>query len=84
MIQKFSTIGVKNLIQEQLHPNSLNNFCIIEVAVPLQNDACAIFAKEKSKSRARKSYKKNDMTTNDSKQHLQTEGKQQDIPSLQF
>lgn len=27
---------------------------------------------------------KNDMTTNDSKQHLQAEGKQQDTPSLQF
>ena len=50
----FNPLGRKRIwIRSHCTPKSLKNFRVIAEAVPLQNDACAIFAKEKSEEQQR-------------------------------
>jgi hypothetical protein len=48
--EKFSTLqGIRDFgFRRHCTPKTLKNFRVKALAVPLQHDACAIFAKEKS------------------------------------
>ncbi len=58
----FNPLGHKRIgIRSHCTPKSLKNFRVKAGAMPLQNDACAIFAKEKSEEQQRESQNMSDM-----------------------
>jgi len=58
----FNPLGRKRIwIRSNCTPKSLKNFRVKAGAMPLQYDACAIFAKEKSEEQQRESQNMSDM-----------------------